>query len=70
MGNILCVAPSGINHGPLEIINTYYLQYADGSLYYGIGTTSYQWTRVKQSIQEKTLETLGDSPFNKTQKCL
>lgn len=69
-GKISCVAPSSDNHGPLEIVNTFYLQYADGSPYYGIGTTAYQWTSVKQSIQEKTLETLKDSPFNKIRMCI
>ncbi|WP_158858732.1 DUF5060 domain-containing protein [Lunatibacter salilacus] len=69
-GKISCIAPSGENHGPLKIINTYYLQYADSSPYYGIGTTAYQWTSVKQSIQEKTLETLRDSPFNKIRMCI
>jgi len=69
-GHILCIEPTGGNHGPLTIVNTFYLQYADGSPYYGIGTTAYQWTSVKQRIQEKTLKTLEDSPFNKIRMCV
>ncbi|WP_373524325.1 DUF5060 domain-containing protein [Aquiflexum sp.] len=69
VGNFECVAPTSGNHGPLQVINTFYLEYADGSPYYGVGTTAYQWTSVKQSIQEKTLETLASSPFNKIRMC-
>jgi hypothetical protein len=69
-GSFICITPTGNNHGPLQIVNTYYLQYADGTPYYGIGTTAYQWTSVKQSIQEKTLQTLEEAPFNKIRMCV
>lgn len=32
-----------------------YLQYTDGTPFYSAGTTAYQWTSVKQTIQAKTL---------------
>lgn len=69
VGSFECVAPTLGNHGPLQVINTFYLEYTDGSRYYGVGTTAYQWTSVKQSIQEKTLKTLASSPFNKIRMC-
>ena len=69
-GKFNCIPPSGINHGPLKIVNTFYLQYADETPFYGIGTTAYQWTSVKQSIQEKTVETLKKGPFNKMRMCV
>lgn len=69
-GKFNCVPPGGNNHGPLKIVNTYYLQHADETSYYGIGTTAYQWTSVKQSIQEKTIETLANAPFNKIRMCV
>ena len=69
-GTFSCVPPSGKNHGPLKIVNTHYLQYADDTPFYGIGTTAYQWTSVKQRIQEKTIETLTDAPFNKMRMCV
>ena len=69
-GKFSCVAPSGNNHGPLKIVNTFYLQYSDDTPFYSIGTTAYQWTSVKQSIQEKTLETLASAPFNKIRMCV
>jgi hypothetical protein len=69
-GQFTCTSPTGNNHGPLKIINTYYLQYADGTPFYSVGTTAYQWTSVKQSIQEKTLQTLSKAPFNKIRMCI
>ncbi|MDB4581519.1 DUF5060 domain-containing protein [Draconibacterium sp.] len=69
-GKFKCVTPTGNNHGPLKIVNTFYLQYADKTPYYAIGTTAYQWTSVKQSIQEKTIETLKEAPFNKIRMCV
>lgn len=69
-GRFICIASTGNNHGPLRVVNTFYLEYADNTPWYGIGTTAYQWTSVKQNIQEKTLETLASSPFNKIRMCV
>ncbi len=68
-GKFHCIAATGDNHGPLKIVDTFYLEYADGTPFYSIGTTSYQWTSVKQSIQSKTIETLAGAPFNKMRMC-
>jgi hypothetical protein len=65
-----CVVPTGNNHGPVKTVNTFYLQYADGTPFYSVGTTAYQWTSVKQTIQEKTLQTLAKAPFNKIRMCV
>ena len=70
IGAIQCVEPTGNNHGPLRIVNTFYLEYADGSPFYSVGTTAYQWTSVKQSIQDKTIKTLENAPFNKIRMCV
>ncbi len=69
-GSFQCVKPTGNNHGPLKIVNTYYFKYADGSPFYLVGTTAYQWTSVKQSIQDQTVKTLAKSPFNKIRMCV
>ncbi len=69
-GSFQCVEPTDNNHGPVKIVNTYYLEYADGSPFYSVGTTAYQWTSVKQSIQDKTIETLKTAPFNKVRMCV
>ncbi|MEM9143146.1 MAG: DUF5060 domain-containing protein [Bacteroidota bacterium] len=69
-GGFQCVAATGDNHGPLKVVNTYSLQYADSTSFYPVGTTAYQWTSVDQKIQEKTIETLKASPFNKMRMCV
>jgi len=69
-GSFTCIEPGPENHGPLRIVNTYYLQYADGSPFYSIGTTAYQWTSVSQKIQEQTINTLKNAPFNKIRMCV
>lgn len=69
-GSFDCIKATGANHGPLKIVNTFYLEYEDGTPFYSVGTTAYQWTSVKQSIQEQTLKTLSDSPFNKIRMCV
>lgn len=69
-GRFTCTRPTGNNHGPLKIVNTYYLQYADGTPFYAVGTTCYQWTSVSQDLQNMTLKTLAQSPFNKIRMCV
>jgi hypothetical protein len=68
-GKFQCVPPAGKNHGPVNIVSTYYFQYADSTPFYLAGTTAYQWTSVKQYIQEATIKTLAESPFNKIRMC-
>ncbi len=69
-GTFKCIEPGPGNHGPLKIVDTYYLEYADGTPFFSIGTTAYQWTSVKQSIQDKTIKTLKTAPFNKIRMCV
>jgi len=69
-GQLLCVPATSTNHGPLKIVNTFYLQHADGTPFYATGTTAYQWTSVKQEVQEATLKTLAEAPFNKIRMCI
>jgi hypothetical protein len=69
-GSFECVAPGPDNHGPVQVTNTHYLQYEDGTPYFAIGTTAYQWTSVSQTIQEQTLQTLAKAPFNKIRMCV
>ncbi len=69
-GSFRCIPADSLNHGPVQTVNTYYLQYADGTPFYSVGTTAYQWTSVKQSIQEQTIQTLTEAPFNKIRMCV
>jgi hypothetical protein len=58
------------NHGPVRVANTYHFAYEDGTPYYSIGTTCYAWTHQSPEIQEKTLQTLKNSAFNKIRFCV
>ncbi len=65
-GFFQCVEPSGGQSWPHQN----YLEFADGTPFYSVGTTAYQWTSVKQSIQDQTVKTLAKSPFNKIRMCV
>jgi hypothetical protein len=69
-GSFQCIAPSAVNHGPVKVWNTYNFQYADGKPYYPFGTTVYAWTHQGQALQEQTLQTLKEAPFNKLRFCV
>jgi len=69
-GKFECVKASGTNHGPVRVRNTFHFAYEDGTPYYEIGTTCYAWTHQSQALQEQTLETLKNSPFNKIRMCV
>lgn len=69
-GTFECVNPTGNNHGPVRVANMYHFEYEDGTPYYSIGTTCYAWTHQPVPLQEKTLETLKNSAFNKIRFCV
>jgi hypothetical protein len=69
-GAFSVVKPSGANHGPVCVTNTFHFAYADGSPYRQVGTTCYVWTHQDEALQEQTLKTLATSPFNKIRFCV
>ncbi|MCX8035904.1 MAG: DUF5060 domain-containing protein [Candidatus Sumerlaeia bacterium] len=69
-GVFTATAPTGNNHGPVEIFDTFYLRYADGTVYHQFGTTCYAWVHQPRDLQEQTLKTLAASPFNKIRFCV
>lgn len=69
-GMLQCVAPSAGNHGPVVVDGTYHFKYADGSRYYPIGTTSYDWMHVAGGMPEITLKSLEQARFNKIRMLL
>ncbi len=64
-GEFNVTAPGKGNHGPVRVRNTYHFAYADGTPYKQIGTTIYNWLDTPDEVQERTLQTLAGSPFNK-----
>ncbi|MCS7459764.1 DUF5060 domain-containing protein [Paenibacillus doosanensis] len=70
-GEFLCVAPSAGNHGPVRVKNRHYFEYEDGTRYMPFGTTCYHWTHLgNEELEEHTLASLANSPFNKVRMCL
>jgi hypothetical protein len=69
-GEFICTEASGSNHGPVRVRNTYHFAYEDGTRYYPFGTTCYAWTHQGDKLEEQTLITLAESPFNKLRMCV
>lgn len=69
-GIFTATAATGRNHGPIEVFDTFYLRYADGTPYHQFGTTCYAWVHQTRELQEQTLQTLAASPFNKIRFCV
>lgn len=62
--------PSLNNHGPVKVANQFHFTYMDGTPYYELGTTCYAWVHQPVSMQEQTLQTLKEAPFNKIRFCI
>jgi hypothetical protein len=69
-GEFEAVAPTGDNHGPVRVHNKFHFAYADGTPYKQLGTTCYAWIHQGDELEEQTLETLADGPFNKLRMCV
>ncbi len=69
-GQFTCVKPSPGNHGPVRVHKTWHFAYADGTPYFQIGTTCYAWAHQGNAMEEQTLATLKDAPFNKMRMCI
>jgi len=69
-GAFTATEPTQGNHGPVQVFNTFYFRYADGTPYHQFGTTCYAWVHQPTELQEQTLKTLASSPFNKIRFCV
>jgi hypothetical protein len=69
-GVFTVTAPTGNNHGPVEVFESFHLRHADGTPYHQFGTTCYAWIHQPRELQAQTLETLAASPFNKIRFCV
>jgi hypothetical protein len=64
-GTILAGPPAQGNHGPVRVSNAYHFAYADGTPFFVLGTTLYNWLNRDPELERTTLSTLARSPFNK-----
>lgn len=69
-GRFTCIKPSPGNHGPVRVHKTWHFAYADGGPYFQVGTTCYAWVHQGSAMEEQTLATLKDAPFNKMRMCV
>jgi hypothetical protein len=69
-GELTAKKPSSQNHGPVRVTNTFHFAYADGKPFMQVGTTCYAWIHQDAALQEQTLKSLADSPFNKIRFCV
>lgn len=64
-GSFLVGPPGAGNHGPVKVAKTYHYSHADGTPYFALGTTLYNWLNRDPALEERTLASLAKSPFNK-----
>jgi len=64
-GGLTVTAPRQQNHGPVQVANRHHFAHADGTPFLSFGTTCYAWTHQPLGEQDKTLETLEQTRFNK-----
>ncbi|MFC1525608.1 DUF5060 domain-containing protein [Candidatus Latescibacterota bacterium] len=69
-GAFVCVAPGEGNRGPVHVERQFHFGYADGTRYIQVGTTCYAWAHQGDELEEQTLETLAQAPFNKIRMCV
>lgn len=62
--------PGPDNHGPVNVAKTYHFSYADGTAYFLLGTTLYNWLNRDAALEERTLSTLAGGPFTKVRFAL
>lgn len=63
-GSFDCTAPAADNHGPV-VPDGLHFKYADGTRYYPVGTTSYDWMHVGDETAARTVASMRESGFNK-----
>jgi hypothetical protein len=64
-GSFQVTMPSRENHGPVHVAKTFHFSHADGTPFFLLGTTLYNWLNRDEALQNETLETLSKNPFTK-----
>jgi hypothetical protein len=68
-GQFEVIKPAAGNHGPVRV-RGFHFAYADGTPYFPVGTTCYAWTHQSAALEDETLATLKQGPFNKLRMCV
>jgi hypothetical protein len=69
-GSFICTSARNGNRGPVEVKDTFFFAYADGTPYHPFGTTCYAWVHQGDSLADLTLKTLSKGYFNKMRMCI
>ncbi len=69
-GHFECIPSLPGNHGPVRVVDRFHFAYADGTPYHPVGTTCYVWNLQGDELEEQTLRTLRQAPFNKMRMCV
>ncbi|MEE2754567.1 MAG: DUF5060 domain-containing protein [Candidatus Latescibacterota bacterium] len=69
-GTFECLPPGKTNHGPLRVHNRFHFAHEDGTRHQSFGTTCYVWNHQGNKLEEQTLKTLANGPFNKIRMCV
>ena len=64
-GHFTCIPPTEGNHGPVRVDGQYAFRHADGTRYYPMGTTAYNWMHEPDSLIARTVQSLREARFNK-----
>lgn len=77
-----CTPASKGNHGRVRLLkevqpkseateeSKFHFAYEDGTRFQPFGTTCYAWVNQTEEVQEQTLKTLKEAPFNKVRMCI
>src|SRR5580704_2294027 len=70
-GAFTCTAPSTLgNHGPVGVAHQFHFQYADGTPYFPLGTTTYAYLFTSDENAQASLAGMKQAQFNKTRVCV
>lgn len=69
-GKIKCIANEHNNRGLVRRNGVHDFCYADGTLFYPVGTTAYAWAFANEGLRRMTLQSLQKAQFNKVRMCL
>jgi hypothetical protein len=70
-GTFVCTAPiTAGNHGPVGVAHQFHFQYADGTPYFPLGTTTYAYLFTSNENAQASLAGMKRAQFNKTRICV
>jgi hypothetical protein len=70
-GALICTSPvTDGNHGPVGVAHQFHFQYADGTPYFPLGTTTYAYLFTSDENAQVSLTGMKKVQFNKTRICV